>query len=107
MANDSDLTKSTLLAVWKLIGSAKDSSQISNYEMMDTETFDELAKTVDNLVQSSDALGLQDTVLAVTDQLFDQGIDRLAGSMISDGQDSEQVFDFQSFNIAIQKKSQH
>ena len=58
LASDEELTKSTLFAVWNVIGSAHENRKITNYEQMDSETFHALGQTFDYLIPSSNALGL-------------------------------------------------
>ena len=59
------------------------------YQKMDEDTFTALAQTVDSLMISSSSDGqamdasTEDIALAVTDQLFNEGVNRLAGNMMA------------------------
>ena len=81
---------------------------------MDEDTFKALAQTVDSLITSSssaeaqeaDKAATQDTALSVTDQLFNEGINRLAGSMQAGVEESAvKTFEFDNFQMEVQKKT--
>lgn len=115
LAADSEITKSTLLAVGTVLGGNKDQStadsKTKSYEKMDEDTFKALAQTVDSLMTSSSVAQTQDastkdTALQVTDQLFIEGINRLAGNMQAGVEDSAvKTFEFDNFKMEVQKKT--
>ena len=79
---------------------------------MDEGTFTALAQTVDSLMTSSSKqtqtkdAGTQDAALEVTDKLFNEGINRLAGSMQAGVEDSaRKTFEFDNFKMEVQKKT--
>ena len=80
---------------------------------MDEDTFESLAQTVDSLITSSssasgtaDVQATKDTALGVTDQLFNQGINRLSGSMQAGVEESAvKTFELENFKMEVQKKT--
>ena len=84
----------------------------AEYQKMDEGTFTALAQTVDSLMTSSSSDGqskdasTEDIALAVTDQLFNEGVNRLAGNMMAGVEDSSvKTFEFDNFKMEVQKKT--
>ena len=82
---------------------------------MDEDTFEALAQTVDSLMTSSsmgqsgseeDIANTRDTALSVTDTLFNEGINRLAGSMQAGVEESAvKSFEYENFSMEVQKRT--
>ena len=76
------------------------------YQTLDEDTFISLASTVNTLISSSSQQFNQDIALEVTNKLFNEGINRLAGSMQSGVFGSAvKQFDFENFKMEVQKKT--